>query len=208
MNGHDYWHRRYKELEGRIEWLERQMTRQIAKNKHKSRRMNRLWGMFPVYQSKVDRMLSAMRRDASFGSITHSQICKHCNDREVVYEPHTRLTRNTAVCEQCMVGMLLGTVRPLRTEKEKLYVHQFGICDLCGQLMESWPELDIDHIRPRSEGGHSCLANKRVTHRACNSARKSKWDGIIGCPPPEGGCSGHVMSKVLGQLAKQKAKSE
>ncbi len=61
--------------------------------------------------------------------------------------------------------------------REILWQAQQKQCWLCGGEMAPWGRratpktASIDHVIPRSLGGGSCIRNKRLAHRSCNSAR-------------------------------------
>lgn len=62
--------------------------------------------------------------------------------------------------------------------RQILWRIQDGKCWLCGGQMLRFGRSNTtplsasnDHIIPRSMGGGSCIRNKRLAHRRCNSAR-------------------------------------
>jgi 5-methylcytosine-specific restriction endonuclease McrA len=64
-----------------------------------------------------------------------------------------------------------------------------GLCSLCGEAIDSRPSAPIalrpsvDHIEPVSAGGTDELANLRIAHRSCNSARNNRADVHEVAPP-------------------------
>ncbi len=51
-----------------------------------------------------------------------------------------------------------------------VWVRDQGLCQLCGQPVQP-AEASLDHVLPRCYGGPSTIANLRVAHQRCNSAR-------------------------------------
>lgn len=65
------------------------------------------------------------------------------------------------------------TQRGLGWEHQKrraaLLPHAYGQpCPWCGETMERWQRLDLDHTVPRAHGG---TVGDRIMHRACNRER-------------------------------------
>lgn len=58
-------------------------------------------------------------------------------------------------------------------------------CWLCGEVIDfTLPQNDpreksIDHVIPLSAGGPNACGNRRLAHRACNSARLTRYPGTI-----------------------------
>lgn len=45
------------------------------------------------------------------------------------------------------------------------------ICGICGSVISSFEEMDLDHIVPYSKGGQTTLKNARISHKGCNRSR-------------------------------------
>lgn len=54
------------------------------------------------------------------------------------------------------------------------------ICQGCGQEFPD-EELTVDHIRPKSKGGHRyAFFNLQLMCEPCNTAKADSWDGVSG----------------------------
>jgi len=72
-----------------------------------------------------------------------------------------------------------------RRRKERMFKGQGGLCYLCGKLM-SWDSVleypTVDHLIPRSLGGHDGTQNVALACLGCNQA---KADSLMVTPVPE-----------------------
>lgn len=59
----------------------------------------------------------------------------------------------------------------LRAIRDYLERAQGGRCGFCGDGLDG--EASFDHIVPVSEGGHGVVANLRLVHLYCNTARNN-----------------------------------
>lgn len=48
-----------------------------------------------------------------------------------------------------------------------------GVCGICGEDVDPF-SFEIDHVWPVSRGGVHAYSNTRVTHRACNNAKRAR----------------------------------
>lgn len=70
-----------------------------------------------------------------------------------------------------------------------LLAHQGRHCWICGWVIPVGQET-IDHIVPRTAGGHKTKDNLRLAHRGCNHARaelpaEATVRAVVGCYGPE-----------------------
>jgi len=76
----------------------------------------------------------------------------------------------------------LASDRRLFTEEEKkqLYESSDKKCAICGNLILSIDDCEIDHIIPFAKGGKTELSNAQITHRFCNrqknDATNNTWE--------------------------------
>lgn len=61
-----------------------------------------------------------------------------------------------------------------KRDKMAAYSRQNGICPICGQHFE-FNEMEGDHIKPWSKGGHTVQDNCQMLCRACNGKKKDKY---------------------------------
>jgi len=59
-----------------------------------------------------------------------------------------------------------------RDRKRKKFV-----CAETGEMRSSWTDFQIDHIKPRAEGGKTRVDNLRLVLRHVNARKGAKWDG-------------------------------
>lgn len=70
---------------------------------------------------------------------------------------------------------------------KEIYLRMYNIykyngiltCEICKEPINSNNDnrkASIDHIKPKTEGGNGNIENLRITHRKCNSERKTKID--------------------------------
>lgn len=48
------------------------------------------------------------------------------------------------------------------------------ICGICEEVISSFDDMDLDHIKPYSIGGQTTLNNARLTHASCNRSRGNR----------------------------------
>lgn len=70
------------------------------------------------------------------------------------------------------------TDRRLFTEEEKrmLYESSDKKCAICGNLILSLDDCEIDHIVPFAKGGKTELSNAQIVHRICNREKSDALD--------------------------------
>lgn len=70
------------------------------------------------------------------------------------------------------------TERRLFTDEEKkqLYENSDKKCAICGNLILSIDDCEIDHIIPFAKGGKTELANAQIVHRICNREKSDSTD--------------------------------
>jgi len=56
----------------------------------------------------------------------------------------------------------------LSAVKEKLFKKYDHLCSICGQSLHNNEEIEIHHIKPRSEGGSNRLSNLMPLHNMCH----------------------------------------
>ena len=70
------------------------------------------------------------------------------------------------------------TDRRLFTEEEKkqLYEASDKKCAICGNVILSIDDCEIDHIIPFAKGGKTELTNAQIVHRICNREKSDATD--------------------------------
>ena len=70
------------------------------------------------------------------------------------------------------------TERRLFTDEEKkqLYENSDKKCAICGNLILSIDDCEIDHIIPFAKGGKTELTNAQIVHRICNREKSDSTD--------------------------------
>lgn len=63
-----------------------------------------------------------------------------------------------------------GPLPDYRTHKHTLYGRQEGRCEGC-RFYFPYPNLTVDHIQPRSQGGTHHMSNLQLLCNACNSIK-------------------------------------
>jgi RNA-directed DNA polymerase len=53
----------------------------------------------------------------------------------------------------------------------KLFKKQKGLCAICLEVLEFTDKLEVDHIKPLSQGGSNRISNKRLVHFSCHRNR-------------------------------------
>lgn len=48
---------------------------------------------------------------------------------------------------------------------------QKGLCTICSEVLEFTDKLEVDHIKPLSQGGSNRISNKRLVHLSCHRNR-------------------------------------
>lgn len=71
-------------------------------------------------------------------------------------------------------GRLLNLRAFDKRDKMDVYSKQDGICPICGQHFE-FDEMEGDHIKPWSKGGHTVLENLQMLCKDCNGKKKDKY---------------------------------
>ncbi len=68
-----------------------------------------------------------------------------------------------------------GPKKPKRSTRvrELLWNSYPHICGICGEQIDSFDEMHVDHIIPLSRGGKDILANLQLTHAKCNLEKGS-----------------------------------
>ncbi len=61
-------------------------------------------------------------------------------------------------------------------EKRKLYESSDKKCAICGNLILSLDDCEIDHIVPFAKGGKTELSNAQIVHRICNREKSDALD--------------------------------
>ncbi|MCL2931544.1 MAG: group II intron reverse transcriptase/maturase [Trichodesmium sp. MAG_R03] len=65
----------------------------------------------------------------------------------------------------------LGKYPGIRKEVTTLLKQQKGKCAHCGNYFRPDDLMEVDHIKPRSEGGNNSLKNKQLLHRHCHDSK-------------------------------------
>lgn len=60
----------------------------------------------------------------------------------------------------------------------ELWLHQRGLCGVCGWLMADLNRVEVDHIVPESQGGTDDIDNLQATHGRCNRTKDHPADGM------------------------------
>ena len=61
-----------------------------------------------------------------------------------------------------------------KRDKMEAYSRQNGICPICGQHFQ-FNEMEGDHIKPWSKGGHTTLDNCQMLCKDCNGKKTDKY---------------------------------
>lgn len=74
----------------------------------------------------------------------------------------------------------MDTDRRLFSEDERKILYESGDkkCAICGNLILSLDDCEIDHIIPFSKGGKTELSNAQIVHRICNREKSNSIDDI------------------------------
>lgn len=68
----------------------------------------------------------------------------------------------------------------ISSRKRKLVRRYGAVCQGCGVHLPA-EELTVDHIRPKSKGGHPyAFFNLQLMCEPCNRNKADAWDGISG----------------------------
>lgn len=62
----------------------------------------------------------------------------------------------------------------LSTRVKNLYTRQRGKCLACCKQFQPGDQMEVDHIIPRSQGGHDKSANLQLLHRQCHTEKTRK----------------------------------
>jgi RNA-directed DNA polymerase len=76
----------------------------------------------------------------------------------------------------------MGKHPEMPATKAKLLKKQKGRCALCGLPFGHEDLIEIDHIKPKSQGGKDCMTNYQAVHRHCHDT-KTTLDAVNGCNP-------------------------
>ena len=93
-----------------------------------------------------------------------------------------RVVRRIQTIYNLILGITGGnsadTDRRLFTEEERkqLYEASDKKCAICGNLILSLEDCEIDHIIPFAKGGKTELSNAQVVHRLCNREKSDATD--------------------------------
>ena len=93
-----------------------------------------------------------------------------------------RVVRRIQTIYNLILGITGGTSadtdRRLFTEEERkqLYEASDKKCAICGNLILSLEDCEIDHIIPFAKGGKTELSNAQVVHRLCNREKSDATD--------------------------------
>ena len=68
-------------------------------------------------------------------------------------------------------GNRLGKYPGIRKEVTTLLKRQKSKCAHCGNYFRPNDLMEVDHIKPRSEGGNNLLKNKQLLHRHCHDSK-------------------------------------
>ncbi len=68
-------------------------------------------------------------------------------------------------------GNRIGKYPALRKEVTTLLKRQKNKCASCGLTFRPTDLMEVDHIKPRSEGGDNTLKNKQLLHRHCHDSK-------------------------------------
>lgn len=71
-------------------------------------------------------------------------------------------------------GRLLNLRAFAKSDKMKAYSKQEGICPICGHYFE-FDEMEGDHIKPWSKGGHTTPDNCQMLCKDCNGKKTDKY---------------------------------
>ena len=68
----------------------------------------------------------------------------------------------------------IGKYPGIRKEVTTLLKQQKNKCAFCGLTFRPTDLLEVDHIKPRSEGGDNTYKNKQLLHRHCHDVKTAK----------------------------------
>lgn len=84
-----------------------------------------------------------------------------------------------------------GRIMFTPSTKRIIYENNSHICGICGKLIPTIDEMNIDHIIPLSRGGTNDIENLRPTHKFCNRLKNNFTDS--------------EMEEIVGDIACQMA---
>ncbi len=76
----------------------------------------------------------------------------------------------------------MGKHPEMPATKAKLLKKQKGRCALCGLPFGHEDLIELDHKKPKAQGGKDCMANLHAVHRHCHDT-KTALDRLNGCNP-------------------------
>lgn len=131
--------------------------RRIVK-KHFTKVGNNRWVFFDEISSvdsEKNRILLFQIGDVR---LKRHMICSNKNP----YDPE-----NYAYFDRRIARMSLPDANP-KSKHNKLYKKQKGICPVCGDTLRNHTDLEIHHIKAKSEGGSNRLTNLLLLHKDCH----------------------------------------
>jgi RNA-directed DNA polymerase len=71
----------------------------------------------------------------------------------------------------------MGKHPEIKGDTAKLLKAQRGKCPECGLYFRDGDLMEIDHIKPKSQGGGNGMENKQLLHQHCHDNKTTK-DGV------------------------------
>lgn len=119
--------------------------------------------------------------DKHFGHTKSGNLrgeCRECVKARQTTPQARILHRNRAQQRRDRGG---DEIKLSRSDKERLYDRQNGLCPCCAEAVESIDGAETDHVKPLSKGGDNSWANLILVHAQCNREKHNKtlvehWD--------------------------------
>ena len=83
----------------------------------------------------------------------------------------------------------MATQNCLDAQKLAAYTRQGGVCKMCGKKFNI-DEMNADHIKPWSKGGHTTPDNCQMLCSTCNFTKGAKSSIYLASPKPHLYCLG------------------
>ncbi len=180
---------RQEYLETALKWIcDRDNIKEIkdymSKNQNNSN-ANELWLYFQNVINWVNAIFPNYRKEMKgleWGYIYNKYKDKNLNPKEIeekiselMKDEYDEITNKKGIYEYLLSGneKYLSIRKFKDNEKRKVYERQKGICVRCKNHYEI-EEMEADHIKPYSEGGHTTIDNCQMLCIDCNRRKSNK----------------------------------
>lgn len=134
--------------------------------------------IFPKYYSDMKGLdwchLYNKYHTNSYNSADMNNEVKRLHEDEDVQKPKGIYEYLLCKDSDRFAGRLLNLRAFDKRDKMAAYIKQDGICPICGQHFE-FKEMEGDHIKPWSKGGHTTSDNCQMLCKDCNSKKSDKY---------------------------------